>query len=265
MFEYNPMNASKAVMPHFFERLSSIQTDRQTDRQDKNDIPPIIPSEGKKSVSRPVKWSLIKRLSPVLIIISHPSKRKSHSLMEISRPNNISRPFNSQSPIKSPSFAQSNGQSVTQSNIAQSNSQSPSLISPSLMVSQSLSLIAFTQSNFQSFHEDLTIKVTLRIQLVTKFGEDRMKFLGQTDKQTDRLTDRQSDSYIAPITNGNEGDDETNKDIVDQTNLRKQLNVLTNFKLGQAIIGSNLLTEYMLKTGDTMDDAGTKGDHKGST
>ncbi|KAH3816537.1 hypothetical protein DPMN_118054 [Dreissena polymorpha] len=39
------------------------------------------------------------------------------------------------------------------------------------------------------------------IQLLTKFGEDRMKFLGQTDRQTDR----QSDSYLAPITNGNGG------------------------------------------------------------
>ncbi|KAH3789234.1 hypothetical protein DPMN_167409 [Dreissena polymorpha] len=34
------------------------------------------------------------------------------------------------------------------------------------------------------------------MQLVTKFGEDRMKFSGPTDRQTDR----QSDSYIAPIT-----------------------------------------------------------------
>ena len=31
-----------------------------------------------------------------------------------------------------------------------------------------------------------------------------MKFSGQTD-QTDRVTDQQSDSYIAPITNGNGG------------------------------------------------------------
>ncbi|KAH3818481.1 hypothetical protein DPMN_120202 [Dreissena polymorpha] len=36
------------------------------------------------------------------------------------------------------------------------------------------------------------------IQLLTKFGEDRMKFSGQKD----RPTDPQSDSYIAPITNG---------------------------------------------------------------
>ncbi|KAH3803027.1 hypothetical protein DPMN_156725 [Dreissena polymorpha] len=41
-----------------------------------------------------------------------------------------------------------------------------------------------------------------RIQLVTKFGEDRMKL---RDRPTDRPTDRQSDSYIAPITNGNGG------------------------------------------------------------
>ncbi|KAH3846290.1 hypothetical protein DPMN_088590 [Dreissena polymorpha] len=39
------------------------------------------------------------------------------------------------------------------------------------------------------------------IQLLTKFGEDRTKFSGQTNQ----LTDRQSDSYIAPITNGNGG------------------------------------------------------------
>ncbi|KAH3827294.1 hypothetical protein DPMN_129225 [Dreissena polymorpha] len=38
------------------------------------------------------------------------------------------------------------------------------------------------------------------IQLVTKFGEDWMKF---RDRQTDRQTDQQSDSYITPITNGN--------------------------------------------------------------
>ncbi|KAH3800993.1 hypothetical protein DPMN_154637 [Dreissena polymorpha] len=34
------------------------------------------------------------------------------------------------------------------------------------------------------------------IQLLTKFGEDRMKYRGQTDKR---------DSYIAPITNCNRG------------------------------------------------------------
>ncbi|KAH3861584.1 hypothetical protein DPMN_024516, partial [Dreissena polymorpha] len=43
---------------------------------------------------------------------------------------------------------------------------------------------------------------SLVIQLLTKFGEDQMKF---RDRQTDRPTDRQSDSYIAPITNGNGG------------------------------------------------------------
>ncbi|KAH3733842.1 hypothetical protein DPMN_040279 [Dreissena polymorpha] len=39
----------------------------------------------------------------------------------------------------------------------------------------------------------------IHIQLLTKFGEDRIKFWRQTDRQTDR----QSDSYIAPITNCN--------------------------------------------------------------
>ncbi|KAH3727985.1 hypothetical protein DPMN_053931 [Dreissena polymorpha] len=39
------------------------------------------------------------------------------------------------------------------------------------------------------------------LQLVTKFGEDRMKFWDRPiNRPTDRQTDRQSDSYIAPIT-----------------------------------------------------------------
>ncbi|KAH3897708.1 hypothetical protein DPMN_021902 [Dreissena polymorpha] len=47
----------------------------------------------------------------------------------------------------------------------------------------------------QHSHEAYT---SVLIQLLTKFGEDRMKF---QDRPTDGRTDRQSDSYIAPITN----------------------------------------------------------------
>ncbi|KAH3698327.1 hypothetical protein DPMN_085846 [Dreissena polymorpha] len=53
------------------------------------------------------------------------------------------------------------------------------------------------------------------IHLLTKFGEDRMKFSKQTDRLTDNPTDRQSDSYIAPIANGNEV--EANKQTNTQT------------------------------------------------
>ncbi|KAH3866246.1 hypothetical protein DPMN_029305 [Dreissena polymorpha] len=97
------------------------------------------------------------------------------------------------------------------------------------------------------------------IQLVTKFGEDRMKF---RDRQTDRQIDRQSDSYIAPITNGN-------CDIIKTIVLTKCYDVWTInatirenmprphlscfqptgtiFEILQDIIGKNLLTKVLTR------------------
>ncbi|KAH3801493.1 hypothetical protein DPMN_155145 [Dreissena polymorpha] len=140
-----------------------------------------------QSVSPGLKISQL--LGKVVIINAN---SQSPSLTEVTQSNvaknNIAEFYIAKSNISQPS----NGQSVTQSYIAQSNSQSPSLISPSLMVSQSLSLIAFTQSNFQSSvtqsnslapslivitlsnGQPSVVKRTL-IHLLIKFGEDRMK------------------------------------------------------------------------------------------
>ncbi|KAH3825117.1 hypothetical protein DPMN_126990 [Dreissena polymorpha] len=53
-------------------------------------------------------------------------------------------------------------------------------------------------------------------QLLTKFGDDRMKF-------RDRPTDQKSDSYIAPITN--ETDQQTNTPTHQQTNRQGKNNM----------------------------------------
>ncbi|KAH3846228.1 hypothetical protein DPMN_088527 [Dreissena polymorpha] len=75
------------------------------------------------------------------------------------------------------------------------------------------------------------------IQLVTKFGEDRMKF---RDRPTDGPTDRQSDSYIAPLP------------MVMGMGLKNALPTGGHvfqasgiiFELIQDIIGTNLLTKF---------------------